>query len=78
MAVIRCTLEQGGKLKVVKVLQFQPGDTIELDQPVEVSWNIEGGQTPVIRAFKCMAVLTAFDGTGGIVENLIPIPCPHN
>ena len=77
MAVIKCTMQKGGKLKVVKVVQFQPGDTIELDEPIRVSWQIDNNPKPVVHVFKCMAVMTAFTETGRAINYVIPVPCPH-
>ena len=78
MAVIRCTLDKGGKLKVVKVIQFQPGDTIELDEAVEVSWRIPSNTKPVISSFKCLAVKGCFSSNDSALPNVIPNPCPGN
>ena len=32
MAVIKCSLKRDGRLKVVEVLEFQKGDTIEIER----------------------------------------------
>lgn len=77
MAVIKCTMQKGGKLKVVKVTQFHPGDIIQLDKPLEVSWHIDNNPKPIIRAFKCMAVSKAFTERDRVIEYIIPVPCPH-
>ena len=78
MAKIQCTLEIDGRLKVLRVIEFQPGDTIELDEPVEVAWHVKHGTPPVITKAKCAAVLTPFIPSARAVENIIPNPCPPN
>jgi len=78
MAVIRCSLQQDGRLKVLEVISFHQGDRIELDEHVEVLWQIPGGKTPAISITKCLAVETTFAANGRAVENVIPVPCPGN
>jgi hypothetical protein len=77
MAVIKCSLEKDGKLKVLEVIKFQPGDTIELDDPVEVSWRAEENSAPLITSFRCLAVRTPFGPEVRYHSNVIPFPCPH-
>ncbi len=81
MAVIRCTLEEDGRLKVLEVIEFQPGDTIRLDEPVEVAWQIPKHpehSRQLIAMSKCLAVKTAFAPEELVIENVIPVPCPGN
>jgi hypothetical protein len=84
MAVIKCKLEHDGRLKVLEVLAFEPCDTIQLDQEIQVSWDIQSNQpgnqpgNPVSFASKCLAVKTRFASGGRAVENVIPVPCPGN
>jgi hypothetical protein len=86
MAKIKCALEPDGRLRVLSVTEFQPGDTIELEQPVEVLWQLPNFPGPVSSASKCLVVKNPFspdhtiiqksshDQT--IVQNVIPTPCP--
>jgi hypothetical protein len=84
MAVIKCKLEHDGRLKVLEVLAFEPCDTIQLDQEIQVSWDIQSNPpgnppgNPVSFASKCLAVKTRFASGGRAVENVIPVPCPGN
>jgi hypothetical protein len=78
MAVVRCKLEQDGKLKVVEVIAFEDGDRIELEEHVEVLWQIPGSPTHVTSKSKCLAVVTTFSANGRATENVIPVPCPGN
>jgi hypothetical protein len=77
MAVIKCTLERDGTLKVLEVIKFQPGDTIELDEPLELSWQIEKNSQPLITTYRCLGVRKPFSPEGRIIEHIIPVPCPH-
>jgi hypothetical protein len=77
MAKIECALERDGRLRVLRVKEFQPGDMILLDEPLEVSWHIGHG-SPAISISKCVEVVKAFAGNGRIVEHVIPNPCPPN
>jgi hypothetical protein len=88
MAKINCALEPDGRLRVLRVIEFQPGDTIELEQAVEVLWQFPNIPGPVTAASKCLVVKNRFspdhtiiqksshDQT--IVQNVIPTPCPGN
>jgi|HubBroStandDraft_5_1064220.scaffolds.fasta_scaffold58052_2 hypothetical protein len=78
MAKIECSLERDGRLRVLRVLEFQPGDMILLDEPLEVSWQIGNGSPAVISKSKCVEVVKAFASNGRIVEHVIPNPCPPN
>jgi hypothetical protein len=78
MAVIKCTLAKGGKLKVLKVIKFEPGDTIELDEPLELSWRSEKGSKPIVRLSKCLAVQECFRPKDTALRYVIPNPCPGN
>jgi hypothetical protein len=76
MAVIKCKLEHDGRLKVLEVIAFETSDTIQLEEVLEVSWDIQGN--PVSFASKCLAVKTRFGPNCRAVENVIPVPCPGN
>ncbi|MGD0298102.1 MAG: hypothetical protein ABSE86_13395 [Bryobacteraceae bacterium] len=78
MAVIKCTLEQDGKLRVLSVAEFQPGDTIELEEAIEVCWSLQGGYQPLISRGKCLAVKSRFSANDSAIPNVMPNPCPGN
>ena len=80
MAVIKCKLEHDGRLRVLEVIEFEPCDTIQLEEALEVSWDFPGDiqDNPVSFASKCLAVKTKFPPKGRAVENVIPVPCPGN
>jgi hypothetical protein len=76
MAVIKCTLGKGGKLKVSKVIRFEPGDRIELDRSVDIKWPPDGGGHYHPYLTKCLQVWQPFEGTSSSTGNVIPTPCP--
>jgi hypothetical protein len=88
MAKINCALEPDGRLRVLRVIEFQPGDTIELEQPVEVLWQLPNFPGPVSAASKCLVVKNRFSPDHTIiqksshdqtvVQDVIPTPCPGN
>jgi len=78
MAVVRCKLEQDGRLKVLEVIAFEEGDRIELEEQVEVLWQIPGNPIGGASRSKCLAVVTRFAPNGTAIENVIPVPCPGN
>lgn len=66
MAVMKCALKDG-KLHVLEVIGFQPGDKIKLDKPV--SFFAEPDD--------CLIVRVPFN-SGRTVEKSWVSPCPGN
>jgi hypothetical protein len=77
MALVKCMLEHDGKLKVLSVTEFQPGDTIELEEAVELCWN-QGPHKSLISKGKCLVVKSRFYANDPALPNVIPNPCPGN
>jgi hypothetical protein len=66
MAVFKCALK-GGKLEVLEVLEFRPGDKIKFDKPVPF----------FVEPDDCLIVRSPFR-SGRTVEKHWVEPCPGN
>jgi hypothetical protein len=79
MAVIKCSLKNDGRLKVVEVLEFQEGDTIEIERSAGVEKALRQNLVKIIPCpgeikgegqFDCWKCIKPF-GPGQVLEKPI-------